>query len=256
MNKTLQRYNLPEVAEHLASNYVMGQLSISVTKRVNALRRHYDYKALDDRIYYWEQKLSPLNDATPELAPLPETWQSIQQQLDMGNKKTSPEKAFAGDSPSFWQQLFGNRMFSAGSFASCLLLAMVLVFMPASEDSLSYIAVLEDSNKTPQVVAATYGDSKNLVLEILDLPDITEDESYELWVTSKTDNQVRSLGEIPKDLENFTRQLSDAEWRLITDSAFLLVSVEETGGSPIGEPSDMVISRGLCIQLSAWSAST
>lgn len=52
-------------------------------------------------------------------------------------------------------------------------------------------------------------------MDILNLPEIDSEESYELWVTSKTDNQSRSLGEIPKDLTNFDRQLSEAEWRLM-----------------------------------------
>jgi anti-sigma-K factor RskA len=88
-----------------------------------------------------------------------------------------------------------------------------------------------------------------LVLDILTLPEIDSEESFELWVTSKTDNQTRSLGEIPKGQSSFDRQLSDAEWRLIADSSFLIISVEDIGGSALGEPSDRVVSKGLCIRL-------
>ena len=112
---------------------------------------------------------------------------------------------------------------------------------------------MSDDQQTPQVVAATYGDSQTLMLDILTLPDIdSEEESFELWVTSKTDKQARSLGIIPVGSESFSRELTVAEWRLIKDSDSLLITIEEFGGSSIGSPMGDVISKGACIRLSAW----
>ena len=145
---------------------------------------------------------------------------------------------------------------TAFSLMLCLVLGYSLLQQNESLDPLSYVAVMQDNNQTPQVVAATYGTSKKLVLDILNLPEIDAEESYELWVTSKTDNQSRSLGEIPKDLTSFNRQLSQAEWRLIADSSFLVISVEDVGGSAIGEPSNRIVSKGACIRLTAWEEQT
>ena len=89
---------------------------------------------------------------------------------------------------------------------------------------------------------------------LVNLPQINASSSYELWVTSKTDRQARSLGLIDPQHAAISRTLTEAEWRLIKDSATLLVTVEEYGGSSIGEPMGEVVAEGLCVRLSAWEA--
>lgn len=247
----LQRYSSPIVVDHLASNYVTGLLTPKVRLRVDALRKQFDFRHIDYRIDYWEQKLSPLNDKTPELAPLPETWQSIQTRLNLGQQQAEKRSSLFS-----WLSFPVSKWAGAFVFVVCAVFGASLLRPADSLGALSYVAVLEDSSQTPQVVAATYGDSKKLVLDILTLPEIDSEQSFELWVTSKTDNQTRSLGEIPKGQNSFDRQLSDAEWRLIADSSFLIISVEELGGSALGEPSDRVVSKGLCIRLPAGEDQT
>lgn len=251
--ENLQRYMNPEVVNHLASNYVLGQLTPIVRRRVDALRNNFDFNDIEKKINYWEQKLSPLNDSTQSVKPLPESWEKIQARLNMTSAvEKSAQEQNQKESFLSWQSLSMWRFSGVFSLIFCVALGFSLLQQEPNLGELSYIAVLEDAqsdNSTPQVVASTYGDSKKLVLDILTLPDIDEEESFELWVTSKTDNQTRSLGEIPKGKSLFARELTDAEWRLIADSSYLIISVEDEGGSPIGEPSDSVISRGLCIRL-------
>ncbi len=238
------RYSSPVIVDHLASNYVTGLLTQRVRQRVDGLRTQFRYRHIDRRINYWEQKLAPLNDKVPELAPMPDTWQNIQTRLNMGQQQAEQPSGFL-----HWLSFPISKWAGAFVFAICAFFGASLLRPADPLGSLSYVAVLEDNSQTPQVVAATYRESKKLVLDILTLPDINSDESFELWVTSKTDNQTRSLGEIPKGETNFNRQLSDAEWRLIADSSFLIISVEDMGGSALGEPSDRVVSKGLCIRL-------
>lgn len=260
---SFQRYSSTVVVDHLASNYVMGLLSPRVRKRVDSLRTQFDYRHIDQRIDFWEQKLSPLNNTIPELAPLPETWLNIQAKLDMGQARTQTEQKhaekaagiFAWPSFSILKQPI-LKWSTAFSLVICFVLGYNLLQQNNALDPLSYVAVMQDSDQTPQVVAATYGASKKLMLDILGLPEIDPEESYELWVTSKTDNQSRSLGEIPKGLTSFNRQLSQAEWRLIADSSFLIISIEDVGGSAIGEPSERIVSKGACIRLTGWEEQT
>jgi anti-sigma-K factor RskA len=254
----IQRYSSSVIVDHLASNYVMGLLSPLVRKRVDTLRAQFDYRDIDQRIDYWEQKLSPLNNSIVELAPLPETWHNIQSQLNMDQQQTHIEQKQTEKAGGLftWPTFSMLKWSTAFSLVICVVLGYSLLQQNKPLDALSYVAVLQDNNQTPQVVAATYGASKKLVLDILSLPAIDSEQSYELWVTSKTDNQSRSLGEIPRDSNSFNRQLSEAEWRLIADSSFLVISVEDMGGSAIGEPSDTVISKGACIRLSAWEEQT
>jgi anti-sigma-K factor RskA len=214
----------------------------------------FDYRQIDQRIDYWEQKLSPLNNNIPELAPLPQTWENIQAKLDHKQiaRQAQNEQIHSSSGWFSWLSNSAWKMSTAFSLVVCVVLGYTLLQPNSEVDALSYVAVMQDAQQTPQVVAATYGNSKKLVLDIITLPEIDTQQSYELWVTSKTDNQTRSLGEIPKDQSSFDRQLSEAEWRLIADSSFLVISVEDMGGSAIGEPSDAVISRGACVRLSAW----
>lgn len=254
--RTIARYSSPELVDHLASNYVMGLLSPLVKKRVDRLRRDIDYRQIDLRISFWEQKLSPLNDDTPNLAPLPQTWKNIQaslhhEQATYQGQGQAKEKV---TKESWWSAFTFGKWSGAFSLIICVVIGFVLlkptdVANDNGLGTLSYLAVLEDDNQSPQVVATTYGQSKQLVLDILSLPQIDSQETFELWVTSKTDNQTRSLGEIPKGQISFDRLLSDAEWRLIVDSSYLVISIEDEGGSAIGEPSDSIISKGLCIRL-------
>lgn len=252
----IARYSSPELVDHLASNYVMGLLSPLVKKRVDRLRRDIDYRQIDQRISFWEQKLSPLNDHTPNLAPLPQTWKAIETSLNHGQAASQHPRQARGKATneSWWSAFTFGKWSAAFSLIICVVIGFVLlkptdVTNETGLGNLSYLAVLEDDNQSPQVVATTYGQSKQLVLDILSLPQIDSQETFELWVTSKTDNQTRSLGEIPKGQISFDRLLSDAEWRLIVDSAYLVISIEDEGGSAIGEPSDSIISRGLCIRL-------
>ncbi len=253
LNSPIQRYQSEIVIDHIASQYVLGQLSELCRRRVRSLMRSGDYPQLSKAIKNWEVKLSPLNEKIPELAPLPETWTNIQSRLSMIDDVTDESK----DSViGRWLSIAKDNWFGAVSFASCMVLIAFLLQSPTQNDPLSYVAVLQDEQNSPKLVAATYGDSRRLVLDIIDLPEIDQEESFELWVASKTDNQLRSLGEIPINTSAFERQLSDAEWRLIVDSSYLIVSVEEAGGSAIGEPSDEILSRGLCVRLSAWEESS
>lgn len=245
MSGKLDRYQIPEVVDHLASNYVLGTLSMRVRSRIDSLRHEHNFDAMNQRIAFWEQKMSPLIDKVPDLAPKDQTWLSIQARI-------APQKAQAKKP---WYQLFDLRFYQWATACSLLLVALfsvVVLQQPTSPGALSYVAVLADENQAPRVVAATYGDTQMLMLDIIDLPDVGEDETLELWVTSKTDKQARSLGEIPSDVASFNRQLTTAEWRLIKDSDSLLITVEEAGGSPIGEPMGELISQGVCVRLSAW----
>lgn len=252
MSTKLNRYQSPDLIDHLASNFVLGTLSARVTRRVEGMRAKSGYQLLNERIQFWENKMSPLDDKTPVLAPYAETWQQIQTRINP-QSTNKPQK-------QPWFHFFNLRFYQVATVCSILLIALLSVQTLQTDEqnpgSLSYVAVLADAKQSPQVVVATYGESQTLLLDILSLPQISQDETLELWVTSKTDKQARSLGEIPTDVSNFSRQLSNAEWRLIKDSDSLLITVEEAGGSPIGEPLGEVISKGVCIRLSAWQEQT
>jgi len=250
----LSRYHLPEVIDHLAANYVMGTLSPRVRNRIDGMRSDADYQSLDERIFYWQKKLSPLDNQTPERPPMSDTWQNIQQQLGM-NVQVTNEVAEHKRSWLGWASLSLHRWVTVCSLVLAITFGVVMM-QNTTVGAVSYVAVLTDDNQTPQVVATSYADNRDLRLNVLSLPDIDNNQTYELWVTSKTDGQARSLGAIPLSSSTFNRTLTKAEWGLIKDSDKLLITIEAQGGSVSGQPSQQIVSSGLCIRLAPWKAKT
>jgi len=254
MPKQLNRYLNNKIVEHLASQYVLGTLTIKVRTRVEKLR--IGNQPLELKINEWQEQLSSLDQHTVELPPSEQSWQNISSKLNLIEKDTTPiQEQYWGGGFFVWFSTSFNRL-SAGLSAICLVLMTILLFNgispPIKPDSLSYVAVLTDSDEQAHLVASTYGESQKLVMSVINMPTISSDEDLELWVVSKTDQQARSLGIIPKNTELVEQQLTLAQWRLIKDSDSLIITIEDEGGSPIGEPSELIVSQGLCIQLQEW----
>lgn len=269
--KAAQRYHRSEVIEHLANQYVLGTLTARVHRKVETLAKHN--ALLEQRISYWQQRFVTLDLQTPELPPSEVSWQKITEQLE-SNEVTSQltcdvtpqiisqtNKGLV-DGLRCWLFESYNQLtsgFSATTFASITAIALLasvtlLLLNPLEEktDPLSYVAVLTKQNGQAHLVATTYGESKKLVVNIVKAPKVEANQSLELWVVSKTDTQARSLGLIPVGKTLIEQQLTTAQWRLIKDSDSLIVTIEELGGSPIGEPSELIVSRGLCVRLQEW----
>ncbi|WDE12607.1 anti-sigma factor [Thalassomonas haliotis] len=268
-NAPNQRYYHPEVIEHLASQYVLGTLTPLVRQRVDTLVQTNE--ALEQAILYWQEHLGALDRQTAELPPSDTSWQVIAGQLDMPtsnntavNQETSKDTTEINKPLNSWPNRFADKLNNwlarpgyryAGAFSVLLLAVVISFFNPLTkkQDPLSYVAVLTQQSGQAHLVASTYGESQKLVVNIINAPEISTEESLELWVVSKTDQQARSLGVLPGNQALLEQQLTRAQWRLIKDSESLIVTLEEAGGSAIGEPSEMIVSRGLCIRLQEWN---
>ncbi|KGJ95695.1 anti-sigma factor [Thalassotalea sp. ND16A] len=284
MLKQLNRYNRTEVIEHLASQYLLGLLPPRVHRRVEHLL--CDNQALAQRIEFWQNRLITLDIHTPLLPAAKDNWQKISQQLALEDAKIAdkpeasaqviPTKQQAQknrlnnetESLGVWQKVtkVSNQLFSMliarrSNFSPVLSVLFILLLSyvgyqsfvgSQNKDPLSYVAVLTDHSQQAHLVASTYGESRTLIVNMIGGPEITTEQSFELWVLSKTDGEARSLGIIPDQQALIEQQLSVAQWRLIKDSHSLMVTIEEFGGSAIGEPSEQIVSRGLCVRLTEW----
>lgn len=267
----MSRYQQINVVEHLASQYVLGTLTQRVQKRIVALRPTNDL--LDQRIHFWEEKLIHLDQQTPELPTRDATWNNILSAIEEPEKlseelhETTSKQSDRAKGFIPWRLVpllapllawfaapSKNRFASAFSLAALLMFALYFI-NPSNQkiDNLSYVAVLTQADGGAHIVASTYGESKKLIINVINSPELTQDQTHELWVVSKTDSEARSLGVIPKDQALIEQQLTQAQWRLIKDSDSLIITIEESGGSPIGEPGDIIVSRGLCVRLQEWT---
>lgn len=229
------RYDNPVVQRRLVGSYTAGALCAAARRRFEVLRK--EIPSLDRRTREWEQHLQPLADAVPELQPRRQVWEKID--AHMSHHK-APERH------RFWQKFSFERGLAFVSTAAALVL-MIVVLTPPQAPDIDYIAVLTDNSGEPQLVATASESAMTLDLSLLAEPP-DANTVYQLWAVSKTDNETRSLGLLDGS-KNSTRSLSENDWRLITDAQELLLTAEMRGGSAIGEPSDEVISRGLCVRL-------
>lgn len=275
MPNQLNRYNQPAIVTHIASQYVLGHLSLLCSKRTEKLR--IKFKVLDEAIHFWQEQLVHFDEQTPPQEVFDSSWQNITNTLGFEAENSTLEQVSKADNNTsinvstdsskddyflatirrFFTNIFDIPQKFTPVF-SVLLLSIVSYIGYFSfnnidnNDALSYVAVLTNNNEKAHLVASTYGESQKLILNVIQPKTITEEQSLELWVVSKTDGQARSLGTLPTDKALVEQSLSTAQWRLIKDSLSLIVTVEELGGSALGEPSDIVVSRGLCVRLEDW----
>jgi len=269
MTNKAERYQQTNVVEHLASQFVLGTLAPLVRQRVLSLSKHNEM--LESRIHFWQEKLIAIDHKTVELPPHDNSWAVITQALDMDadtNHETikvdqlnNEKQGFLSQVTNWWSDnIFSSSIFSVPTYRLTAAFSVVVLVMATfiinpfanSPEQLSYVAVLTNEKGAAHLVASTYGDSKKLVVNVINIPDVEKEQSLELWVVSKTDSQARSLGVIPQGKTLIEQQLTQAQWRLIKDSESLIVTMEDAGGSPIGEPSEMIVSRGLCVRLQEW----
>ena len=256
MNNKSTRYEKTHVIEHLASQFVLGMLSRRVHQRVVKLSK--DNILLEQRINFWQQKFISIDQSTAELPPSEKTWSMIADKLDFDSVTQKEGEVSLCNKLYCWLISFFDpatkKVTLAFSFIAVMFAILVAVNpMNANSDPLSYVAVLTEKSGQAHLVASTYGESQKLIVNIVNAPQISVDQSLELWVISKTDGEARSFGVITKGETLMEHQLTNAQWRLIKDSQSLIVTIEEPGGSAIGEPSEQVVSRGLCVRLQEWN---
>lgn len=224
----------------LAFEYVTGVMRGHERQVFERLLRRND--GLADQVRFWEEQLMQLSSEEDRREPAAEVWQAIQQKINTAQIPTSDEeKSF------FWLRW---SMWFAPGLALLILVCALFLFGPQRNPSgpnADYVAVLTDAKGAPRLTVLTATKGTALWLKWNDLK-IPADKNLQLWAVSKSDGQIRPLGVFSQtDIEQ--QPLSVPNWRLIKDSESLLLTEEDIGGSPIDEPSDIVVAKGVCVLL-------
>lgn len=238
------RYNNPELQNLLAANYVIGTLRGPARKRMETLMR--DDIELRKQVIQWEEKLQPIHHTTPVVKPKKSTWKKI-------------SSSIGGITDPLMQQVMRRLRFYKYLAASAVASALVMGVMTWSTLNtvvpapINYVAVMKDTQDVPSMVVTI---SKNeqgrlLALDMLKKPALEENQSLQLWAISQEDGSITSLGVIQRE-KRINKSLSKPEWGLIKNAEFLIVSVENQGGSDSGAPSNDIITKGLCVKVEGW----
>ena len=228
----------------LAFEYVLGTLDIHERETFAAqMRRDH---ALQDEVLFWEKHIEMHPHLDKELAPKPDTFQHILQRINQAQetKQTREEPK-----TSFFDFLFSWRNATVFSFMALVVVVGLTSF--TKQDALSpntdYVAVLVDNAQQPVLTALTASEGSTLHLkwEAFEKP---SDQSLQLWSKSRRDGEIRPLF-VFDDAQSIVA-LDQASLRLIRDSSHLIITLEESGGSPFDVPSELVIAEGACVRFS------
>ncbi len=227
-----------ELDRGLAFEYVSGTLPDD-ERTAFAARLRGDTR-LQREVRFWEEQLMAIQDCSQARAPKPATWEAIQTRI--GRENSAGRQSVRG-----WQWPWKYAALAL-SFAWVLSLAFWAVErdgVPAQPYA-DYVAVLLADDGEPLVTALTSSDGRQLWLKWEQTFDF-EDQSLQLWAASRRDGQVRPL--LVFDRQQSMLKLDEASYRLIRDSAYLMLTREEYGGSAIDEPSEELLAKGVCVRL-------
>ena len=234
-----------------AFEFVLGTLPPKERTALIARLKADPQLAADVR--FWEEQLIALNHTEQVLAPWPQTWQNIdtriRQRAEVKNK-TKPG----------WLTWLPWGLSLAMSLA--LVITLNLGTFRATEVPVDYVAVLTDESGAAKLTAVTEGDTQNMWLQWGEVT-LNPNQDLQLWALSKSDQQIRSIAVVSNEAvgkqvagkqgggkqETQNLPLSEANWRLIKDSASLILTIEEKGGSVLDEPSAMIVAKGICVRL-------
>ena len=252
MSVESKRYDSPELQDLLASGYVAGALQGPARRRFETLM--HTRPALRRRVETWEDRLTPLADATPEVPPPAKVWRTVQQRIAPASAAPTPAASGFWNSLAFWRP-FGAVAASlavvliayAGYQATRPAPAPQVAEAPPAQVQPSYVAVLDDGTGQPALVVTAFKGPWRVNVE--PLRDFTPDQGrvFQVWAIERETGTTRALLQV-SDNQVIHAPLTEDAWVAIKTSESLAVTVEEAGPAPAA-PSGPVLFSGLCLNL-------
>ena len=222
-----------------AFEFVTGTLRGSERE---AFKKHLLHNPeLQQEVNFWEEHFMALPAPTP-VQPAANSWAKIEQRLGALSARSEPLTPLP-----WWQkvQQWLLPSFVASVCTVLLVLAVPRFFVTPTSD---YVAVMTDAQGQAALTAFTRGQDASMQLQWQGVS-IPAGKNVQLWAVSKRDKQPRALAVFASAAEHLP--LSTAQQRLVQDADYLLLTEEEVGGSPLDEPSEMIVAKGICVRLNA-----
>lgn len=231
--------NGPEPAgdDLVAAEYVLGVLPAQ--ERQAAAERIESDPAFARLVDAWEDRLSPMAAAYPEVDPPAALKQAIDRRL-FANRQARAEAPRAG----FWQSLALWRGLAAAAVVALVVaIAVPFVMQPggAPQQVVRLVASLAPHDSDVHYLAVYDAQTHELGLSHV-TGDRPQGRDFELWVI-EGDNPAQSLGVIPAG-SRAEIPISDALRAKLESGSTLAISVEPPGGSPTGQATGPVVAAG------------
>ena len=240
----------PEDIDLLAAEYVLGTLDAA--ERAGVASRLGLEGALARAVEEWQDRLSPLDDAVPGIAPPPAIYDGLVTRLFGTAGRTGADVASTGratataKATSTTVPLRRLRRWQAATAGFGLLAASLLAWagvrevgIPAERSRL--VAVLQRDAGSPAMVVDVDLAARRLTVRPVGAPS-PAGHAYELWIVDPGAGTPRSLGVVPP-LSETRASLNGIDPAVITEATYA-VTVEPAGGSPTGLPTTAPILTG------------
>jgi anti-sigma-K factor RskA len=223
----------PERADALAGEYVLGTLRGRARQRFERLVR--TERIVADALRGWEERLLPLAEALPPVAPSSRVWAAILARIR--SAATAPRPRSLLWTPAGWW-----RGLALAGLATSLVLAIALL-KPAPEGTL--VVVLAGQDAKPALVATAARASHYLAVKAVAPVAVAPGRSLELWMLPDRGNP-RSLGVVSTSASAGVAriELPAAADQTLQSIPALAISLEPAGGSPTGLPTGPVLYTG------------
>lgn len=236
----------PETRSMLAAEYVVGTLQ-------GPARRRFEYwlksdPALRREVAQWSERLSPMADALPEVAPSPDVWRGIEARINPSREAPRGAATSWLSSLAFWRWT----SVATASLASVLFAYVVTTAGPGTAADEAMVVVMEDSetrNPSMSVAWAPEGRGRTrLRIRVIGHAEMAPGTAWELWALPRGNQPPRSLGLITTHETQWV-ELPDAIRNQLNESEGMAMSLEPAGGSPTGRPSGPVLAKGKCLRI-------
>lgn len=234
--------------DKLAAEYVLGTLK-------GGARRRYDVLLRDDPLVRritaeWQDRLHPMAQFAPAVAPPAQVWQAIATRL--GLSAAPVQKTAATGKRSFWLGLREDLSFWRGLGMTSTALATILVAVLATRAPqpalpvASFVALLADDRAQPVAVVTGDGPNQRLVVRVVLPQTVAADRSLQLWAVPKAGSPrplglVDATGSVTLPLPAGTTPQT---------VSLLAISLEPKGGSPNpNAPSGPIVYKGAWLPL-------
>ena len=228
-------YSRPDLADRLASEYVLGTLRGPARRRLEVLLPAHP--TLRAAVEAWQRRLMPLATAVKPIDPSPAVWQRVQARLFADMQPNLPTAPLP-----WWQRLGWWRGFSGAALAAVVGLSVLLaVPQPLAPPIVIVLSANPDAGAgvVPASFVASVGpDGKTLVLKPVNVPALEATRALELWAVP-AQGAPRSLG-----LVSASSGVTVQRANLLLGTAAFAVSLEPAGGSPTGAPTGPILSVG------------
>lgn len=250
------RYKNEIICHHLASQYVVAEMSPRVRSRVDTLRSQVP--ELNDAIIFWAETFADINNYLPDTVPSEQVWQDIEQKLFHASMSNSKQSWW--HNLRFWQ--ITGITTSLSTFALTIMLLIgplspndpTLPISPLISSTPNYLAVMSshgDQAKSGEIefVVNVYQKSESfpsrMFIQWSEQKSRTDKRPMHLWAKDRQTGELTYIGLEPAT--DTPWEFNKATWLAVSGSSHLLFTSDKQSPS-----AENTLFSGPCIQLGSW----